>query len=77
VRLGSDCMQERIKVDQAMTNKVVNLRNERPHQQPHQAQKTETVSTIEMVPYSFEKDFALICSIGFNIGFVVALFMLK
>lgn len=32
--------------------------------------------TVTMVPYSYGKDFILVCSIGFNIGFVIALMFL-
>lgn len=29
--------------------------------------------TIQMVPYSYTKDFILVCSIGLNIGFIFGL----
>lgn len=38
--------------------------------------KTMSNNDIEMVPYSFNKDFLFVCSIGFNIGFIVALIMM-
>jgi hypothetical protein len=31
------------------------------------------VDEIEMVQYSFSKDFILVCSIGLNIGFLIGL----
>jgi len=31
------------------------------------------VDEIEMVQYSFPKDFILVCSIGLNIGFLIGL----
>jgi hypothetical protein len=34
------------------------------------------MDTKEFVPYSFSKDFILVCSIGLNIGFVVGLLLL-
>jgi hypothetical protein len=30
---------------------------------------------VELVPYSFNKDFVLVCSIGLNIGFIIGLFL--
>jgi hypothetical protein len=33
-------------------------------------------NTVELVPYSFNKDFILVCSIGLNIGFVIGLILL-
>jgi len=60
--------------------KVVNLRKDQP-QADQWAQsasrpkpkKEQNLYQIEMVQYSFGKDFALVCSIGFNIGFLVAI----
>ena len=31
---------------------------------------------VELVPYSFNKDFILVCSIGLNIGFAIGLFLI-
>jgi len=31
---------------------------------------------IEMVHYSFGRDFAFVCSVGLNIGFIIALMFL-
>ena len=31
---------------------------------------------IELVPYSFNKDFILVCSIGLNIGFAIGLLLI-
>lgn len=31
---------------------------------------------VELVPYSFNKDFILVCSIGLNIGFAIGLLFL-
>lgn len=31
---------------------------------------------VELVPYSFTKDFVLICSIGLNIGFCIGLLLI-
>lgn len=81
MRLGSDCMQEHIRIAKTMTdknNKVVNLRKDQPQSDPWaqsttRSRKVENLYHIEMVPYSFSKDFALVCSIGFNIGFLVAI----
>jgi hypothetical protein len=28
---------------------------------------------IEMIPYSFKQDMLLVCSLGFNVGFIIAL----
>jgi len=32
---------------------------------------------VELVPYSFNKDFILVCSIGLNIGFAIGLFLIN
>ena len=37
---------------------------------------THNKETVEFVPYSFNKDFIFICSIGLNIGFVIGLLLL-
>ena len=37
---------------------------------------TQNNGTIEMVPYSFAKDFILVCSLGLNIGFFVGIVLL-
>jgi len=29
--------------------------------------------TVQMIPYSYSKDFLLVCSIGLNIGFCIGL----
>ena len=31
---------------------------------------------VELVPYSFNKDFVLVCSIGLNIGFAIGLLLI-
>jgi hypothetical protein len=31
---------------------------------------------VELVPYSFNKDFILVCSIGLNIGFAIGLLLI-
>jgi hypothetical protein len=33
-------------------------------------------NTVELIPYSYSKDFILVCSIGLNIGFVIGLILL-
>lgn len=81
MRLGSDCMQEHIRIAKTMNNKndkVVNLRKDQPKvdewvRSTTRPKKDQNLYQIEMVQYSFGKDFALVCSIGFNIGFLVAI----
>jgi hypothetical protein len=38
--------------------------------------KDSTLKIVELVPYSFNKDFILVCSIGLNIGFAIGLFLI-
>ena len=74
-------MQEHIRIAKTMNNKndkVVNLRKEQPQvdewvRSTARPKKDQNLYQIEMVQYSFGKDFALVCSIGFNIGFLVAI----
>jgi len=33
-------------------------------------------NTINMVPYSYTKDFILVCSLGLNIGFIFGLLLI-
>ena len=33
------------------------------------------MNTIDMIPYSFKKDFILVCSLGLNIGFIIGLIL--
>ena len=33
-------------------------------------------NTVQMIPYSYSKDFLLVCSIGLNIGFCIGLLLI-
>jgi len=37
---------------------------------------TQNNNIVELAPYSFTKDFILVCSIGLNIGFIIGLILL-
>ena len=35
------------------------------------------MAVVQLVPYSFIKDFILVCSIGLNLGFIIGLLLLQ